>query len=941
VSYKTILFCLAFAAALCAQTTSISGTVTDATGAAIPAARVQATPSAGGISASTVTNQQGLYMIPALVATDYVVRVDAQGFAPAEKTVTLLVGQVLAVDVQVRPASLSSTVDVTAEAAEVSTATSSVGGNVDPNQMKDLPLNGRNWMNLALMVPGITTNDVDSNNPIGGVDGGKFQINVDGQQVTQNNSSSGMGQPRFSQDAIAEFQIITNRFDATQGRSLRAQINAETKSGTNTYHGTAFGYFRDSALNQADPVSHTVLPYSDQQYGGTFGGKILKDKLWFFFSYEGERNPTTIYAVPTGFNGLSYSLPSPNTYREYLLRFDYQINDSSRLSARLSAYTYSNPFTGVSGTGSPSTATASNNYAASSQLSWSKIISPQLVNTVKLGFNYFMYKNTAIVPSIGFNLPNISIGGPYNYPKEIAMEVLSGRDDLFWNRGEHSIKAGGEYLAEFHHGYFPQYVRGVVTAFSGTPPNLPAIFPVWNDPSTWNLTALEPYMSTFIQGFGNANYDIQRNTIGFWLEDDWKVMPRLTVNLGLRYDNDIGMLSTSLVLKSGLLTPKSGDNTNFGPRLGFAYDLKGDHKTVIRGGAGLYYGDIEANQFYDQALFNGQTSIQASAEAHPGVPINIFQPFGNVTGAQFLNGTAPVPPQALQLVQPGVQTPYALQASGGFEKQLASNWTVSADYVFWRIYHEWERIDQNLTYDPVTGFNLNPTKVPRPNPSYTSILRFITPAQASAIYNGVQVSVKRRFSNHLSLAASYTLAKVKDSSGGAFYVPNNQFNLAGEWGNGSGDQRNTMTVNGSYQFKYGFTFSGVYHFGSGVDASTTAGSSPFTNGGSNRTFLATAKVYDNPAWNIPWHVDPVYDIVQRNSFYGQPISKLDLRLSKTFILKERFKLIGMYEVFNVTNHANFGGYTTSITVATYGNPSQNTNLEYEPRMMQLSGRFEF
>ena len=191
------------------------------------------------------------------------------------------------------------------------------------------------------------------------------------------------------------------------------------------------------------------------------------------------------------------------------------------------------------------------------------------------------------------------------------------------------------------------------------------------------------------------------------------------------------------------------------------------------------------------------------------------------------------------------------------------------------------------------------------------------------------------------LATSYTLAKTKDSSGGAFYVPNNQFNLSDEWSNGSGDQRHTLNINGSYQLKWGFMFSSTYHFGSCADYGITAGSSPFANGGSNRTFLATAKVYDNPAWNYADFVDPAYELVKRNAFYGQPISRVDVRLSKTFVVKERFRLIGMYEVFNLFNHANFGAYTTSITVATFSNPAQNTNLEYEPRMMQLSGRFEF
>ncbi len=476
---------VAVTAALSAQTTSISGTITDQSGGAVADARVQATPSGGGASAAMLTNKQGGYLMPALNAADYVIRVDAPGFSPAEKTVTLLVGQALTLDIQIHPASVTSTVNVNEQVVEVSTTTSTVGGNIDPGQMKDVPLNGRNWMNLALMIPGITTNDADSNNPIGGVDGGKFQINVDGQQVTQNNSGSGNGQPRYSEDAIAQFQIITNRFDATQGRSLRAQINAETKTGTNQLHGSLFGYFRDSTFNASDPVAHAVLPYSDQQFGGTVGGAILKDKLWFFGSFEGERNPATIFATPTGFNGQTFTLPSENKDYEYLARFDYQKSESSRFSFRLNAYTYSNPFTGVGGTSHPSTATSANNYATSALLTWSKVISPQFVNEVKLGFNYFMYKNAAIVPTQGYTLPTVSVGGPYNYPKEIAMEVMSGRDDMFLNKGKHSIKAGGEYLAEFPSWLFspirPQR-RDIVQRHAPQSPS--RSFPIWNQPST-------------------------------------------------------------------------------------------------------------------------------------------------------------------------------------------------------------------------------------------------------------------------------------------------------------------------------------------------------------------------------------------------------------------------------------------------------------------------
>ena len=929
------------ACSLDAQQTSIIGTVTDQTGAVMVDARVRATPSGGGAGAATLTNARGAYQLPSLSAADYVVRIESPGFGTVEKTVTLLVGQTVEVNVQLRPAAVSSSVDVTLDVSPIETASSQVAGNIDAKQMQDVPLNGRNWMQLALLVPGITKNDVDGNSPVGGADGGKFQINVDGQQVTQNNSSSGFGQPRYSRDAISQFQIITNRFDATLGRSLHIQVNAQTRSGNNSFHGSAYGYFRNDSFNAADFVAKKVLPYSDQQYGGTIGGRIIRDKLWFFASVEAERQPSTIFTTPTGFAGQTFTLPTRSNTRTYLGRLDYQHSDSSRFSLRMNGFTFGNPFTNVGGTDHPSRAITSQQRAASALLSWSKVKSAQFVNELKLGFNFFNYFNVPIVPSQEYRLGVTTVGGPYNYPSPKYMEVFQSRDDVFWLKGKHSVKAGGEYLNEFHHGFFPQNVRGTVTSFASAPANLAPIFPVWNDPSTWNLALLSQTANTYVQGFGDYNYDIRRNTIGFWLEDDWKILPRLTLNLGVRYDNDIGMLSSSIVLQSGLATPHRGDNDNLAPRVGFAWDLFGDRKTVVRGGAGLYYGDIEANQFYDQQLFNGQTTIQASQDAKPGAPIDLARPFNGVSGAAFLNHTAPSPQQALQLVDPAVITPYALQMSIGVERQLSANWTVQADFVHWRIYHEWIRVDQNLTYDPKTGFNLNPNTAGRPDPRYTSILRFATPATAGALYDGFQMEVRRRFAHGLLLAGGYTLSRVKDSSGGAFYVPNNQFNLQDEWSNGLDDQRHTLNLNGSYQLMWGFQLSGAYHFGSGAAIATTAGSGPFANGGSNRTFLATAKVYDNPSLNYVYAPDPLYMITKRDGLYGQPIHRVDMRLSKSVRVKEHYRLVGILEAFNLFNRANYGSYNTSITSPSFAAPAQNLNLEYQPRMLQLAARFEF
>ena len=221
-------------------------------------------------------------------AAKYLLRLQAPGFAPAERTLNLLVGQVANVDVTLQLATASTMVAVESVAAAVDTSTSTVSGDVSPTEVSRVPLNGRNYLQLAALVPGITSNDV-TNSPLGATDGGKLQINVDGQQVTQNSAGDSFGEPQYSQDAIDQFQIIMNRFDATLGRSSRVQVNVQTKSGGNQYHGTLYGYFRNDAFNASDPVAHKVLPFSDQQFGGTVGGRILKDKLFFFFAYEGER----------------------------------------------------------------------------------------------------------------------------------------------------------------------------------------------------------------------------------------------------------------------------------------------------------------------------------------------------------------------------------------------------------------------------------------------------------------------------------------------------------------------------------------------------------------------------------------------------------------------------------------------------------------------------
>lgn len=937
-----IMTALAASLPMSAQQTGITGRITDPSNASIANGIVTITGEDSS-KFSTTTNAEGLYQFPTLRAEKYVLRFEAPGFAPAERTITLLVGQVRTIDVNLTLATASTVVAVEAAAVDIDTTGSSVAGDVSPTEVSKVPLNGRNYLQLAMLVPGITSNDV-TNSPLGTTDSGKLQINVDGQQVTQNSAGDSFGEPQYSQDAIDQFQIITNRFDATLGRSSRVQVNVQTKSGSNQFHGTLYGYFRNSYFNADDSVAHRLLPFSDQQFGGTVGGPIIKNKLFFFFAYEGERQPNTIFDVPTGFGGLSYTFNNELRTNSYLLHTDLQINATNRVSIRATGYTWAEPFNNVTGNASPTRATDSTRTSYAALATWTWTVTPALVNEVAGGLNHFDWSNTPLIQSQEYRLPTITVGAPYNYPQQLGQNTQQYRDDLFWLKGKHSFKIGFDYLHTPYSGNFGQNVRGTVLGFSSgvSALNLASIFPVWNEPSTWNIAALNPYVTSFTQGFGNYNYSIATNAIGSWLQDDWKVTPNLTLNLGLRYDNDLGIFNPGLYLKSGVQTPHYNDNLLFQPRFGFAWDVTGSRKTVIRGGAGLFYADIQANQTIDDAIFNGQTTISPAIQATAANPINLLAPFGTTTGADFLSGAVPVNAQTIQPLAPNVQTPYSFQASGGVERQLTRTWTLSADYVHWRVYHDWERTDANLFYNPVTGYPLPPS-VSRPNTNFVGILNFTTPAAAGSINDGLQLQVAHRFSQGLSISAAYTLARLKDSTTSPFYYPNNQMNLAAEWAISPDNQTNTLTLAGSYQWKWGFTLSGAFHFGSGQNYQVTANQNPFgLSGVTDRLFTASSAYFGSPSNITQQNLGGVlYDLVKRDSLVGNPIERLDMRLSKTFTLKERVRFIPMVEAFNLFNHSNFGGYQTVVNVSSYGSPTQNTDLAYAARMLQFAGRIEF
>ncbi|HEY3838161.1 MAG TPA: hypothetical protein VGL72_16390, partial [Bryobacteraceae bacterium] len=285
---------------------------------------------------------------------------------------------------------------------------------------------------------------------------------------------------------------------------------------------------------------------------------------------------------------------------------------------------------------------------------------------------------------------------------------------------------------------------------------------------------------------------------------------------------------------------------------------------------------------------------------------------------------------------------YSLQMSIGVEQQISRNWTMTADYAHFRIYHDWVRTDANVFYNPATGYLANPS-LGRPNAAFAGILNFTTPDAAGSIGDSFQMGVQHRFAQNFSVSGALTIARLKDSTTSPFYYPNNQMNLASEWAISPDNQTGSMTVAASYLWKWGVNLSGSFHFGSGQNFQVTANQNPFNaTGVTDRLFTASTGYYTNPSNITATTINGVaYDLVKRDSLVGLPIYRVDMRLSKTFTLKDKIRFIPMIEAFNLFNHANFGSYQTVVNVSSFSSPVQNTDLAYAARMLQFAGRIEF
>ncbi len=694
-------------------TASLTGIVTDPQGAVVPGARVVLTNPATGVTRETTTASDGRYVYPNLLPGNYDLRVEAKGFSNREyRELHLEVGRVVTVEVSLRVASEAQTVTVTGGAAGVEYTQSEVQGRVTENSISSIPLNGRNFLELAFLLPGnrpATNYDPTKTNTLEVSSAGQFgrggNITVDGGD--NNDEVVGGTLMNFPQDAVHEFQIATNRYTAEVGRSASSIINIVTKSGSNDLHGSLFGFLRNRKI-QARPAtlaaSQKTPPFDRQQFGGSIGGPLARDHAWFFVSGEDRNQHAAVQTAFRDFSAqkvVSSAASAPLDDVLLLLRQDVKLNEKNSLFIRYGFNRSRETSNGSlhSPAGSASNRQSSLNRFNSILGTWTRTISNTKVNSLTFHVNTFINEIPTFAPN---NHPALVISGPYSagnvdlnstnefvFPsfqdganfriaQRTRLQRYQGTDSLAWVKGSHTFRFGGEIQRQYSDAVFDLFGSGSIFLqqdFATADTNGDGVINDLDIPVAVAIHSTGPVHPPFVP-------DINNTYLGFYVQDDWHARPNLTFNVGLRYELDTQVFGTSsahdacptltsaptkpCVWLTGVLGLKrSKDPHNFSPRIGFAWDPLKSGKTVVRGGYGIYYDRVVLEVNLLQLLLDGrQLVLQA------------------VSGGTFANPFTGSPSSlaiGTNVLDSNIRHPLVQQFTLGVQQQFSENWVLSAD----------------------------------------------------------------------------------------------------------------------------------------------------------------------------------------------------------------------------------------------------------------------
>jgi hypothetical protein len=899
---------------------TISGRITDQSGAIVQNAVVTARQLDTNWKSQTVADREGRFRFPYLNVGPYEIKVQQAGFSEAVRSVTLTVGAAFDLPISLSVAATETNVLVTSDATVLETGRSQIAGSVSKIEVTSLPLNGRNFIDLALLVPGVSPTNTASTQlfaETSAVPGQGISIGsqrnfsnsfiVDG--LSANDDAAGLSGAFYGLDVVQEFQVVTAGGQAEFGRALGGYVSMITRSGTNSLHGDLYGYLRNQRLNAANPLSHTNLPLTQVQSGASLGGPIAEDRTFYFVNFEQRIlnqsglitiSPSNVaaintrlaqagYAGPAIFTGL-YSNPVHNS--NFLARADHRFSARDQFSIRYSLYNVDSANSrGVGGLSAVSAAAALNNLDQTIAAGNVATLSPRTVNETRGQFtrsNLDAAPNDAVGPAVSIS-GIATLGRLSGSPTARVNNLYEAADNLSHQAGAHALRAGVDFLYNDLTITFPQSIRGSYS-FSSLSNFLNGVY---------NNSGYTQSFGNPVIPQGNANY-------GFYAQDEWQVKPRLTLDLGVRYDLQF------------LKTVRT-DTNNISPRLGFAWAPFKSRQTVVRGSFGLFYDRIPLRALANALLSSGNTTDVTSSTF---VTVNLSP---TQAGAPvFPNILTGLPAGVLvnfSTMDPHMQNAYSEQGAFEIEQQIGKHGSLTVGYQHVRGLHLIVSVNQNTPTCAASGTNNGC----RPNPNYGNNRQYSSLADSH--YDGLHVSFVQRPVRWGSFRVSYTFSKALDNVGEFFFSsPIDNFNLWRDYGRSDDDQRHRVAFDGIAHLPRGFQLSGSLQYYSALPFNITTGANTI-QGTAARPILADGS------------------FISRNSGRGFDLFVVNARLGRTFRIGDRLKLEAIAEAFNVLNHRNdmipngtFGaGVYPSNPLPTFGTPA----AVGDPRTMQLAARLSF
>lgn len=992
---------------------AVSGTIEDANGGAIPAASVTITNQSTSLTRTVETSDSGQFNFPVLQPDTYIVTVEKQGFSSIEqRDVQVTVGRTVTLKLELQPGEVSAI--VTIESSPIIDITKTDESSlISREQINELPINGRRADQFALLTPGVTRDGRFGLLSYRGQSGVFNNFTLEGNDDNQAYFAEARGRTRIasnvSANAIQEFQVTQSNFLPEFGRSAGGGINAVVRSGGNEFRGDGFWYFRNQSFSARDPLASVNPEERRDQFGGSVSGPILKDKLFYFINYEQQKrnfplitedlsrvlttglpanaNAADQAAFARGTADLRSRFPGgapggtlPRQFDQilFLTKFDWTINKSNTASL---TYNYLNAqnengiqtpivLGNVGRNGSDDVRINSGNLRLTS------IISSKLINEFRTQIaRDFEYQFGNEPP------PQVFVGG-FSFGRANFLERPALPDERryqFVNNvsyiiGTHSLKFGGEV----------NHVRDKIN----NPANFGGSYS-YSNALTYgrDLIALDAGLTArnytnFTQSFGIPGLIFSTTDYALFAQDQWRALPRLTINYGLRYDYQ--RLPSPIAPNPEVPETETINQAkdNFGPRIGAAYDIFGDGKTVIRGGFGIYYGRTP-----NGTIFNALTETGLrDANGLPALDRTVasIRVIPTTPGAPVFPNTYPAFPTNVNAtldvfrLDPDYKNPRLQEFNIGIEREIINNLSVSASFIrtkgerlpvnfdtnlaepqFTRVYQLPD--GTNFTVPFAAGLtcttvqtgacptaNRRDVNASRPNPNFGALSQLRSVGEN--YYNGLLVEVKRRFAQGFQFGVAYTLAKAENTSGTGNGGGNgsespfggsssfNQFDNRSNRAASATDQRHRFVLNGIYQFPKvenangfvrallnGYQLSGIYTAESGRPYSATVSFPTLSFTQNNQIFTP----FGGGTLGLGGlSLAPEFE---RNSFYGENNYKLDLRLSRTFRIAEKVSVELIGEGFNVFNRANFNGFNTqlySVVTPSPNPPAADTPIRF-------------